>query len=67
IQSIVPKEHLVNANATIDIVYELDTILGLGLSRVILSYAGIKETLLTGSIFFITAGLFNFTMKVPKK
>ncbi|WP_375685235.1 MFS transporter [Bartonella sp. TT110JLCBS] len=66
IQSIVLKEQLINANATIDMVYELGTIVGMGLSGLILAYAGIKGTLLIGGIFFIIAGLFNFAMKVPK-
>ncbi|WP_375641426.1 MULTISPECIES: MFS transporter [unclassified Bartonella] len=66
IQSIVLKEQLINANATIDMVYELGTIAGMGLSGLILAYAGIKGTLLIGGIFFIIAGLFNFAMKVPK-
>ncbi|UNE54510.1 MFS transporter [Bartonella machadoae] len=66
IQSVVPKEQLLNANATLDMVYELGTILGMGLSGFILTYAGIKGTLLTGGIFCIIAGLFNFAMKIPK-
>uniref|UniRef100_UPI0035CF406E MFS transporter n=1 Tax=Bartonella sp. AP57NXGY TaxID=3243497 RepID=UPI0035CF406E len=66
IQSIVLKEQLINANATIDMVYEFGTIVGMGLSGFILSYAGTKGTLLIGGIFFILAGLFNFAMKVPK-
>ncbi len=66
IQSIVLREQLINANATIDMVYELGTIAGMGLSGLILSYAGTKGTLLIGGIFFIIAGLFNFAMKVPK-
>ncbi|GAA4659149.1 MFS transporter [Bartonella pachyuromydis] len=66
IQTIVPKEQLVNANATIDMVYELGTIMGMGVSGFILAYAGTKGTLLIGGIFFIIAGLFNFAMKVPE-
>ncbi|WP_273759694.1 MFS transporter [Bartonella sp. ML70XJBT.G] len=66
IQSIVPKEQLVNANATIDMVYELGTIVGMGVSGFILTYAGTKGTLLIGGIFFIIAGLFNLAMKVPE-
>lgn len=66
IQSIVSKEQLINANATIDMVYELGTIIGMGLSGFILAYAGIQGTLLIGRIFFIIAGLFNFAMKVPE-
>ncbi|EJF86027.1 MFS transporter [Candidatus Bartonella washoeensis] len=66
IQSIVAKEHLINANTTIDMLYELCAILGMGLSRFILSYAGIKGTFLIGGIFFIIADLFNFIMKMLK-
>ncbi|WP_455475852.1 MFS transporter [Bartonella sp. B17] len=66
IQSIVPKEHLVNANATVDMVYELGTIIGMGLSGFIFAYAGIKGTLLIGGVFLIVAGLFNLPMKIPK-
>ncbi|WP_019220014.1 MFS transporter [Bartonella florencae] len=66
IQSIVLKKQLINANATIDMVYELGTIIGMGLSGFILAYAGTKGALLIGGIFFIIAGLFNFAMKVPK-
>ncbi|MBB5073902.1 MFS family permease [Bartonella callosciuri] len=65
IQSIISKEQLINANATIDVVYELGTIIGMGLSGFILAYAGAKGTLLIGGIFSILAGLFNFAMRVP--
>ncbi|EJF83321.1 MFS transporter [Bartonella rattimassiliensis] len=66
IQSIVPQKQLINANATIDMVYEFGTIIGMGLSGVILACLGTKGTLLIGGIFFIIAGLFNVAMKVPK-
>ncbi|UNF45558.1 MFS transporter [Bartonella krasnovii] len=66
IQSIVPKKQLINANATIDMVYELGTIIGMGFSGFILACVGTKGTLLIGGIFFIIAGLFNFAMRVPK-
>ncbi len=66
IQSIVLKEQLINANAIIDMIYELGTIIRMGLSGFILAYTGTKGTLLIGGIFFIIAGLFNFAMKVPK-
>ncbi|PIT70428.1 MFS transporter [Bartonella tribocorum] len=66
IQSIVPKKQFVNANATIDMVYELGTIVGMGLSGFVLSYAGTKGALLIRGMFLIIAGLFNLGMKVPK-
>lgn len=66
IQSIVPKEKLINANATIDMVYELGTIIGMGLSGFILAFVGMKGTLLTGGALFILAGLFSLVMRVPK-
>ncbi|MEI2627921.1 MFS transporter [Erwinia sp. OLMDLW33] len=65
IQSIVPKEKLVSANATVDMVYEFGTIVGMGLSGFILSYAGTKGTLLIGGSLFILAGVFNLAMKSP--
>ncbi|WP_139412705.1 MFS transporter [Bartonella mastomydis] len=66
IQSIIPQKQLINANATIDMVYELGMIIGMGFSGFILSWVGTKGTFLIGGIFFIIAGLFNFAMKVPK-
>ncbi|MBB4076021.1 MFS family permease [Bartonella fuyuanensis] len=65
IQSIVLKKQLINANATIDMIYELGTIIGMGFSGFTLACVGIKGTLLIGGIFFIIASLFNFAMKVP--
>ncbi|WP_455474332.1 MFS transporter [Bartonella sp. B30(2025)] len=62
IQNIIPKDHLINANATIDMIYELGTIAGMALSGFILAYTGIKATLLIGGIFFIIAGFFNIVM-----
>ncbi|WP_246744026.1 hypothetical protein [Bartonella raoultii] len=47
-------------------VYELGTIIGMGLSGFILAYAGTKGTLFIGGIFFIIASLFNCAMKVPE-
>ncbi|EOF6510128.1 MFS transporter [Salmonella enterica] len=63
IQSIVSEEDLVSANATIDMVYEFGTIVGMGLSGFILAVVGIKGTLLIGGILFIIAGLFNLAMR----
>ncbi len=63
IQSIVPKKDLVSANATIDMVYEFGTIVGMGVSGVILTVAGIKGTLLIGGVLFIIAGIFNLAMR----
>ncbi|KEC55880.1 hypothetical protein [Bartonella koehlerae] len=47
-------------------VYELGTIIGMGLSGFILAYTGTKGTLLIGGISFIIASLLNFAMKVSK-
>ncbi|GAB5038924.1 hypothetical protein QVL58_03290 [Bartonella henselae] len=66
IQTIISREHMVNANATIDMVYELSIIIGIGLSGFTLVYAGTKGTLLIDGIFFIISGFFNFAMKVLK-
>ncbi|PIT69478.1 MFS transporter [Bartonella tribocorum] len=62
ISSIIPKEDLIKANATIDMVYEFGTIIGMGISGLILYFAGMENTLLIGGVFFIIAGLFNFAL-----
>ncbi|MGF7157794.1 MFS family permease [Bartonella heixiaziensis] len=43
IQSIVPKKQLINANSTIDMVYEFGTIVGMGLVDLYLPLQGQKE------------------------
>ncbi|ADP10480.1 major facilitator family transporter [Erwinia sp. Ejp617] len=65
IQSIVPKENLVSANATVDMVYEFGTIAGMGTSGFILVYAGIEGALMAGGGLFILAGFFNLAMQTP--
>lgn len=65
VQSIVPKEKLVSANATIDMIYEFGTIAGMGTSGLILAYAGTEGALITGGGLFILAGLFNLAMRAP--
>lgn len=67
IQSIVPKENLVSANATVDMVYEFGTIAGMGTSGFILAYAGIEGALMAGGGLFILAGFFNLAMQTPVK
>lgn len=62
ITSIIPKEDLVKANATIDMVYEFGTIIGMGTSGLILYFAGMENTLFIGGGFFIIAGLLNFVL-----
>ena len=67
IQSIVPKEKLISANATVDMVYEFGTIIGMGISGVLIATIGMKGTLMTGGCLFILAGVFNLLMKSPQK
>ncbi|EHU8077116.1 MFS transporter [Vibrio cholerae] len=67
IQSIVPKEKLLRANATIDMVYEFGTIIGMGISGILITTLGIKNTLMTGGFLFILAGVFNLLIKSPKQ
>jgi len=67
IQSLMPKEKLVDANATVDMIYELGTIIGMGISGFIMLMAGIKGTLFIGGVLFILAGLFNLAMRAPPR
>lgn len=67
IQSLMPKEKLVDANATVDMIYELGTIIGMGISGFILLIAGIKGTLFLGGVLFILAGLLNWLMRSPQQ
>jgi MFS family permease len=67
IQSIVSKDKLVCANATIDMVYEFGTIAGMGVSGFILAYTGSQSTLMLGGVFLIIASLFSLAMRVPDK
>lgn len=67
IQSIVPEDKLVSANATVDMVYEFGTIAGMGISGFVLAYAGIEGALMAGGSLFIIAGLLNLAMQAPVK
>ena len=67
IQSIVPKEKLLRANANIDMVYEFGTIIGMGISGVLITTLGIKNTLTMGGCLFIAAGIFNLLINAPKQ
>lgn len=66
IQSIVPKEKLISANATIDMIYELGTVIGMGLSGVLIATLGIEGTLAISGGLFVVAGIFNLLMQSPK-
>lgn len=63
ISSIVPENDLMNANATVDMLYELGTIIGMGASGFLVLYLGLKCTLAFGGLLFILAGLFNWRMQ----
>ena len=67
ITSIVPKKLLIEANTTIDMVYEIGTVLGMGLSGVLIHFLGIAKVLFLGGVIFIIAGLFNAIMKYSHK
>lgn len=56
ITSILPKKDFVKANSTIDMIYEVGVVLGMGMSGVLILLVGMKWTLLTGGLFFTTSG-----------
>ena len=60
ISSIVPENDLMNANATVDMLYELGTIIGMGISGFLVLCLGIMNTLALGGLLFLLAGVFNW-------
>jgi MFS family permease len=63
ISSIVPENELMNANATVDMLYELGTIIGMGVSGFLVLYLGLMNTLALGGLLFLLAGVFNWLMQ----
>lgn len=60
--SVVPEKDLINANATIDMVYELGSVVGMGMSGFIIAQYGIMSTLAFGGSLFLLATVFNLLM-----
>lgn len=63
INAIVPKDQLVLANSTLDMIYEFGTILGMGISGFLVLALEAKGVLLLGGILFIIAGILNLMMR----
>ncbi len=63
ITQIVKEEDLPKANATVDMLYEVGTIIGMGLSGVFIYAFGSVWTLFVGGILFIVSGYFNVLMR----
>lgn len=63
ISSIVPENDLMNANATVDMLYELGTIIGMGVSGFLVLYLGLINALALGGLLFLLAGIFNWLMQ----
>lgn len=66
-QEIVNEDQLVNANTTIDLLYELGTGIGMGVSGYLIIYFGSYVTMLIGGILFVCAGILNILMKYKKQ
>ena len=67
ITTIVKKDELPKANATIDMLYEVGTIIGMGISGALIYYLGSLWTLFIGGVLFILSGYFNVIMKYQHK
>lgn len=63
ISSIVPEKDLMHANTTIDMLYELGTIVGMGISGFLIVSLDVMNTLALGGLFFLIAGVFNGLMQ----
>lgn len=66
VQEIIDADQIVNANATIDILYELGTGVGIGISGGLIVWLGSHVTMMIGGIFFVFASFFNIAMKYNK-
>lgn len=67
ITSIVPKKLLAEANSTIDMIYEVGTVLGMGISGILIYFLGTEKVLFIGGLLFIIAGLLNAMMHYSHK
>lgn len=67
ITNIIPKENFVKANSTVDMIYELGVVSGMGVSGVFIYFFGMFTTLLIGGCFFslsaLAAGLIQYSEK----
>lgn len=60
---LVEEDELLRANATVDVVYELGFILGLGLSGVMLLYVAIDNLLVVAGVLMVLSGMMIFRLK----
>ena len=65
-QEIIDKDQLINANTTVDLLYELGTGIGMGVSGYLIIYLGSYVTMLIGGVLFVCASIFNMLMKYKK-
>jgi len=65
-QEIIDEDQIVNANATVDILYELGTGVGMGISGGLIVWIGSYITMMIGGVLFILASFFNVIMKYSK-
>jgi len=63
ITRVIPKEDFVKANSTIDMIYEVGTVLGMGASGVLIHFFGIEVTMFIGGILFCLSTLTIQRMK----
>lgn len=62
VQEIVPEDKLIDANATVDMIYEVGAILGISLSGFFILYFKEGGTLLLGGLFFLLSGTLSQIM-----
>ena len=63
IREIVPEESLLNANATIDVIYEFGSVFGMAASGLFITLFSVDTTLITGGICFVSASLCGYLMQ----
>ena len=64
----IPKDNFVEANSLVDMIYEMGTILGVGISGFFIAYYGADITLIISSSLFIISGIcfYFFQYKITK-
>ena len=67
VKDLVLQEDLASANASVDMLYEIGTVAGLGFSGISIHWLGIDYTIMIGGVFFLLATLSNFAMPYTRK
>ncbi len=63
IRDLIPKKHLLNANTTIDTIYELGMLLGMGMAGLFIAWVPIEGAFFVGGTCFLLASVCDSLMR----